>query len=86
LDCLNQKQGKLHPIRNLLLLWSLLLKAYKILIQANAQDGVDSKLGMLLYQLASTSTKNTEPHLSFIAKQVGEKKLVTGDQITGNEN
>jgi hypothetical protein len=53
------------------------------LTQANAQGGIDSKLGALLYQLASTSTKNTVAHLPFIAKQIAAKKLVTGDQVTG---
>ncbi|KAJ3270868.1 hypothetical protein HDV01_007339 [Terramyces sp. JEL0728] len=50
---------------------------------ANANNGVEKSKGALLYTLASTCTKNTIPHLPYIAKAIAGDRLASGEQVSG---
>lgn len=48
-----------------------------------ADHGCEKDQGTLLYTLASTITKDAQPHLPYIAKQISGGKLKTTDQVSG---
>lgn len=55
-----------------------------VIDEANVRDGGCSKEeGNLLYQLASTITKDATPHRTYLVKRIMNGDLKTADQVTG---
>ncbi|KAJ3077653.1 hypothetical protein HK102_005063 [Quaeritorhiza haematococci] len=50
--------------------------------EAGFMDGVDKTTGALLYYLASTANKGAIPHIPYIAKAIGDKRLLNNDQVS----
>lgn len=55
-----------------------------VIDEANVRDsGCNKDVGNLLYNLASTITKEAQPHRTFIVKKITNGDLKTTDQVGG---
>lgn len=54
-----------------------------VIKEAKAEEGCDKDVGNLLYQLASTITKDAMPHRRYIVEKITSRDLKTADQVSG---
>lgn len=55
-----------------------------VINEANVRDsGCDKEIGNLLYQLASTITRDALPQRSYIVNKIMKGDLKTADQVSG---